>query len=127
MPNSLLVVEDDDELRSIVDALLQSEGYVVRSTATPDEALALLEQASLPCMVLLDAISPHESRALIDRASFEGVHVATIPVSLASTRGGSKDRPLTKRLTSKEAILTVVREHCPLQDADDSPDLGAST
>jgi CheY-like chemotaxis protein len=118
MSVSVLVVEDQADLRSFVKGLLESEGYEVHCAETPHEALELLQRIARPCILLWDALTPRDSLSMLDEAVLIGVHVATLPVSLPSPRtAGSSGNDASKRLTSKEAVLSVVREYCPLKDA----------
>jgi putative two-component system response regulator len=51
--HSILVVEDDDEVRSLLDDALRGLGYAVRTAASAEEALVALELAP-PDLVLTD-------------------------------------------------------------------------
>ncbi|MDZ4699508.1 MAG: response regulator transcription factor [Rhodothermales bacterium] len=53
----ILVVEDDAELRSLVEGRLRESGYNVRTAATGVEALARVEEQA-PDLVLLDVMLP---------------------------------------------------------------------
>jgi CheY-like chemotaxis protein len=118
MPVSVLVVEDDDQIRARVQRLLEREGYEVHAAGTPREALALLSHISRPCILLWDGMTPREALSMLDDAALQGVHVATLPVSLLPSRGADPlGNPIAKRLTSEEAILSVVRAYCPLEHA----------
>jgi len=114
MTVSVLIVEDDQALRIAVEELLQGAGYEVHCAENPDEAMALLDRLPRPCILFWDALTPWQSLSMVDQATLEGVHVATLPVSLATVRGARSDGKVAKRLTSAEAILNIVREYCPL-------------
>ncbi|HMI85900.1 MAG TPA: hypothetical protein VK550_17505 [Polyangiaceae bacterium] len=110
----ILVVEDQADIRMQVRLLLERAGYVVHTADNPDEALEILARLPRPCLLLWDAITPRRSLTMVDQAALEGVHVAALPVSVSAVHlAGSRER-VTKRLTSEDAILSVVREHCPL-------------
>ncbi|HEY3109013.1 MAG TPA: response regulator [Chloroflexota bacterium] len=53
----VLVVDDDEAIRSTVTQILEFEGYSVVAAADGAEALAAVE-AELPCLVLLDMRMP---------------------------------------------------------------------
>jgi len=56
---SILVVDDDESIRSYLSVLLSSRGYAVMTVASADEALVHLAAAeSLPALVLLDLVMP---------------------------------------------------------------------
>jgi CheY-like chemotaxis protein len=114
MSISVLVVEDDAELRTQLCELLQKEEYEVRSATTVEEAITTLSLMPQPCLLLWDPVTLRMSPELIAHTVRHGVHVATIPVGVKATREGSEGRPIiSKRLTNREVILSVVREHCP--------------
>lgn len=55
----VLVVDDDDEIRTLLGALLTDEGYAVREANDGREALDLLhEDGDLPSLILLDLMMP---------------------------------------------------------------------
>ncbi len=58
-PASVLIVEDDPDLRDVYADALAGEGYAVRVAAEGREALSLLNQSSEPpCVLLLDLRMP---------------------------------------------------------------------
>jgi CheY-like chemotaxis protein len=112
---SLLIVEDHDELRTVIQELLEADGYVVRCARDAAEALVILRTMPRPCLVLWDPVSHRMSLSLLAQAALDGIHIATIPIGIAPVRGnvpGSLPR-FTKRLTSNRALMTLVKEHCP--------------
>lgn len=56
--HAILIVEDDDALRDSMKELLELEGFVVRTAENGAEALALVENAEPPCLILLDLMMP---------------------------------------------------------------------
>jgi CheY-like chemotaxis protein len=116
MTISILVVEDQTGIRDRVRQLLEGEGYVVHTADGPDEAMALLQRLPRPCLLFWDAVTPRQSLTMVDHATMEGVHVAALPVSVLSMRLATHPDAVTKRLTSEEAILAIVRKHCPLPE-----------
>jgi len=55
---SVLVVEDDPDLRETLTALLTHHGYSVHTATNGREALARLRNAPHPGVVLLDLMMP---------------------------------------------------------------------
>ena len=49
----ILVVDDDPDIRCVLDEILQSHGYVVHTARNGDEALKLIE-GRLPDLIILD-------------------------------------------------------------------------
>jgi CheY-like chemotaxis protein len=116
MSIAVLIVEDQADIRSAVAKLLEGAGYVVYVAGNPDEALDILGRLPRPCMLLWDAMTPRQSLTMVDQATLEGVHVASLPVSVASIHAAGLDRQVRKRITSHDAILKIVQEHCPLPE-----------
>jgi CheY-like chemotaxis protein len=116
MPISVLVVEDQADILERVRVLLEGAGYVVHGARNPDEALDLLNRLPRPCLLLWDAMTPRQSLTMVDRATLEGVHVAALPVSVTAVHLAGSPREVSKRLSSEDAILSIVQEHCPLPE-----------
>jgi CheY-like chemotaxis protein len=55
--NSILVVDDEDALRTVLSSELESEGYVIATAADGDEAISILQGKSFD-LVLLDIKMP---------------------------------------------------------------------
>jgi CheY-like chemotaxis protein len=56
--HSILVVEDDQDIREAVAELLELEGYSVASASNGQEGLNVLASLRQPCLVLLDLMMP---------------------------------------------------------------------
>jgi CheY-like chemotaxis protein len=110
---SVLVVEDHEELRATIEALLVRHGYVVRTATDAETAVTELASMSRPCVVLWDPVSQKTNLSLLAQITSEGVHIATIPVGITPTEGGAAAGGYTKRLTSQQALLSIVKDHCP--------------
>ena len=68
-PATLLIVDDEPQVRKLLETLLQHEGYQTLSAGTGEEALLLLERGDAPVdLVLTDVVMPGMSgRELVDR------------------------------------------------------------
>ncbi|MGZ4392497.1 MAG: response regulator, partial [Gaiellaceae bacterium] len=55
---TVLVVDDDDDLRTMVETILEDAGYVVRRAGDGVEALEQLAQMGRPDLILLDMRMP---------------------------------------------------------------------
>jgi CheY-like chemotaxis protein len=114
MPISSLVVEDQADIRDRLRVILEVAGYVVRTADDPQTAMDRLRRLPRPCLVLWDAVTPRQSLTMVDQATLEGVYVASLPVSVSSVHLARTPQAVTKRLTREDAVLRIVREHCPL-------------
>jgi DNA-binding NtrC family response regulator len=65
---AVLVVDDDEDIRATLHALLESEGYRVVDAATVTDALAYLRTPVAPHVVLLDFLFPRDNADLLLQA-----------------------------------------------------------
>lgn len=69
---TVLVVDDDDDLRETVRGMLECEGYATIGVRNGAEALAVLEESAKPSLVLLDLVMPiMNGWALLDALSLD--------------------------------------------------------
>lgn len=54
----ILLVEDEDEVREVIETVLRSEGYDVTPVRHGREALDVLRRGLRPCMIILDLMMP---------------------------------------------------------------------
>jgi CheY-like chemotaxis protein len=54
----ILVIEDDEDIRDSLKELLEDEGYSIETAANGQQALARLQGAALPHVILLDLTMP---------------------------------------------------------------------
>ena len=78
----ILVVDDADALRRLMQIILEDEGYVVIATAVQADAVALLREVAFD-LVITDSFSSHPSGAFINSAVLLAAAEAT-PVALFS-------------------------------------------
>ena len=57
MQHTVLVVDDDQDIRDALQLVLEDEGYAVRTAADGAEAVAKMER-EVPCFVILDLMMP---------------------------------------------------------------------
>ena len=54
----VLVVEDEPDIREVLEEMLDAGGHRVLTASNGREALAVLDRVSTPCLVLLDLMMP---------------------------------------------------------------------
>ncbi|MDQ2666583.1 MAG: sigma-54 dependent transcriptional regulator [Gemmatimonadota bacterium] len=86
---SVLIVDDEPNIRRMVGALLASEGYEVRDAADGASSLARTAE-SAPDVVLLDLMMPGEMDGLATLARLREV-VPDVPVIMMSGKAGLSD------------------------------------
>jgi CheY-like chemotaxis protein len=84
-PRPVLLIEDNDETREVVSALLKLEGYRVVTARDGDEGMAQLRQGLDPCVILLDLMMPGRKNGLdFRREQLQAPSFAAIPVVVCS-------------------------------------------
>jgi CheY-like chemotaxis protein len=119
-PGTVLVVDDDADLRDSIEAALASHGHPVVQAADGAEALAWLQKETQgPCLVLLDLMMPGmngfelRSRMVADPA------LAAIPVVvitgagvLAERRAHELEAEILPKPIELATLLRTVRRFC---------------
>jgi two-component system, chemotaxis family, chemotaxis protein CheY len=114
---TILIVEDDDDLRELFAEVLRSERHSVVCASNGQEALALLEKMQ-PCLVLLDMMMPvmsgGELLQKLDRSKrLEDTPIVVVSAIAEQTQAES---PGACRYMQKPielgALLEVAREFC---------------
>lgn len=88
----VLLVEDDELSRLLVTRYLRDHGYVVKHLPDGEQALAALECAPLPAVVLLDVVLPGMNGFEVCRRIKESPATLPIPVVLITSLDGREDR-----------------------------------
>lgn len=118
MARSILLIDDDDDLRTSLRHLLSDEGHRVHVARNGREALARLQEIEPPGLILLDLMMPvmDGRQFLAERRS--DPRLARIPVIIMSAqsrdwRGETLgvDDVLTKPI-KPEHLLAIVERYC---------------
>lgn len=113
---TILVVDDEEDLRSLLRHSLTREGFEVKVAATGAEALALA--ASLrPSLVLLDLMLPGMQGTEVCRRLRAEPALAGMPIIMLTARGDELDRVVgfelgaddyvTKPFSTRELVLRI--------------------
>jgi two-component system chemotaxis response regulator CheY len=114
--HSILVVEDDKDIRGAIISLLESEGYNTESAENGKEALEKLSVIPKPCLVLLDMMMPiMNGREFLDTVMKDAT-LAPLPILVVSAIA---DRTNTegsigflKKPIDINVVLNVVSQYC---------------
>jgi DNA-binding response OmpR family regulator len=113
---TVLIVEDDPDLRAMLDQLLFLEGFNTLTAENGSAALGLLRQPPRPNVILLDLMMPIMDGWGFRERQRSDAELSSIPVVILSA--------IADRATSLEAaailpkplnfdqLVTVVRSHC---------------
>lgn len=115
MTHTVLLVEDDEELRDTMCEALELHGYAV--VATPDglAALAELDRIDHLCVVLLDLFMPRMNGWDFLAHLRARPALAEVPVVVHSSAARQAPPGATRVLRKPielERLLSVVREYC---------------
>src|SRR5262245_39673297 len=83
-PDTVLIIEDDDDVRAAFTELFQLQGYVVVGAADGLEALRRLRDGARPGLILLDLMMPNMDGAQFREAQLKDPGLAPIPVIVVS-------------------------------------------
>lgn len=116
---SVLVVEDDDDIRASLLEFLDEHGYRARGAANGREGLSLLSDGARPSVIILDLMMPVMDgwtfRAeLHRRPAFSAVPVVVISAydRLERRIEGLELAGWLAKPIDLDALLDVVRVHC---------------
>jgi CheY-like chemotaxis protein len=118
-PHTILVVEDDADIRDAIVELLADHGYVAVGAANGAEALDVLATLDAqPCLILLDLMMPVMDGEAFRQAQLENPTWAKIPVILMSAYRDVAQRAdqlavdyLAKPL-GMPALVDATRKYC---------------
>ena len=120
MTDTVLLVDDDEDIRETLRDFLEDQGYRVAVAANGQEALDRLhELGQPPCFVLLDLMMPiMDGWRFLDAISGDE-HLAQMPVVVSTS--APERAPVDRRVIPKPVdlveILDAVRTHCSCEDA----------
>lgn len=85
MTKSVLVVDDDEDIREVLEALIERWGYEVATAGTGKQALEVLRtRDELPGLVLLDLTMPDMNGWAVRDAMLADARLAEVPVVVLS-------------------------------------------
>jgi two-component system phosphate regulon response regulator PhoB len=135
MPATILVVEDEPAIQSLIEVNLRRAGHVVQLASDAETARRLVHEA-LPDLVLLDWMLPGMSGVDLARLLRSEARTRMLPIIMLTARAEERDKIealelgaddyVTKPFSPRELmarIKAVLRRHAP-QVTEDVVDLG---
>lgn len=114
--HTVLVVEDDSDIRELFGEVLTQAGYHVVEAENGQEALDFLRDHR-PCLVLLDLMMPVLSGPELLEIMAEDERLASLPVVVVSAVADRGSAPGVRRFLRKpvpsDVLRAVVAEYCP--------------
>ena len=114
--STILVVEDNDDVRDMMTVTLELEGHEVYTAANGRQALAQLENGVRPCVILLDLMMPvmngWEFRSALQRdPRFRDIPIVVISAAGAEIISQATD-PFIPKPIDVDTLLDVVCDYC---------------
>jgi len=115
MSHTVLLVEDEEELRETMRDALELNGYAVVAAQDGQAALEELDRIDHLCMVLLDLLMPRMNGWEFLSKMRERPEMADVPVIIHSSLPSHAPQGVTRVLQKPielQRLLSVVREFC---------------
>jgi CheY-like chemotaxis protein len=113
--HTVLIVEDEEDLREMMREALELKGYAVVTAREGQEALSKLDGIEQLCLVLLDLLMPGMNGWDFFAKLRERPALSDIPVvvhSSASDRAPAGVTRVLQKPVAFERLISVVREYC---------------
>jgi CheY-like chemotaxis protein len=118
-PGSIVIIEDDEDIREAMHALLELEGFPVTSFANGKEAIDALKEYSEPCLILLDLMMPiMNGWEFLKARKALGDTIVAIPVYIVSAIANQLEAEETgasgyiKKPVDAEILVKIVKGYC---------------
>jgi CheY-like chemotaxis protein len=111
--SNVMIVDDDESMRSLLEAILRREGYEVVSVAGGVQALDRLRDSPAPDLMLLDLMMPGMSGWQVLEALGESPRLAEVPVVVLTAFGNGDCAPAARPVIHKPVDADVL---CGLVD-----------
>lgn len=114
--HSVLIVEDDESIRTILKEILENEGYEVFTAENGKVGIEVLQKIARPCLILLDFLMPVMNGKEFMEAKRQDDLIAPIPVVLVSAfEDRSKDigaQGFVKKPIDFDCLLRFLEKYC---------------
>ncbi len=116
---TVMVVDDDDQIREVMRQILDHEGYKVASAGNGSEAMAYLRSSGEPCLILLDLMMPVMDGWEFRSRQRKDPQLAEIPVVVVSALANVGERAESleadgylRKPVDFDDLLTTVERYC---------------
>lgn len=113
--HTVLIVEDEEDLREMMREALQMSGYAVITANDGSDALRKIDEIGRPCVILLDLLMPGMNGWEFFEKVRERPELLSVPVivhSSASSRAPAGVTRVRQKPLAFERLVSVVAEYC---------------
>ena len=113
--HTVLIVEDEEDLREMMGEALQIKGYSVVTAVDGEDALRKLDDIGRPCLILMDLLMPGMNGWDLFDELRRRPELSAVPVIVHSSASGRAPAGVTRVLQKPlafEQLISVVREYC---------------
>ncbi|MFC1663555.1 PleD family two-component system response regulator [Patescibacteria group bacterium] len=104
MAKKVLIVEDEDLIRDLLEKKLQKEGYLVSVAADGEEGLKKIREVK-PDLILLDIVMPKMSGFEVMEEMLKDKKIKDIPVIIISNSGQLLEFNDAQKLGAKDWLI----------------------
>jgi signal transduction histidine kinase len=105
LPATILLVEDNKDLRENAVLVLQLEGYTVQAAADGREALEILNSGLVPNVIVSDIMMPHMDGYEFFDAVRKRHHLRTVPFIFLTARSSRQDMATGRLLGADDYLV----------------------
>ena len=113
--HSILIVEDDDEIRNLLRQAVEMEGYDAATASNGKEGLDALSRTK-PCLILLDLMMPVMDGWAFARSVEADAALAQIPIVVVTAYANKvqsiKAKSILKKPVDLGCLFKTIREYC---------------
>ena len=118
-PDTILIVDDNLDMRDAMQLMLETEGYVVVTASDGREALGALSSGLRPCVIVMDLSMPVMNAIEFRQQQLGHRDLADIPFiaysAVLDVRSRARDLRASGYLekpTEFQHVLSIIRQHC---------------
>jgi CheY-like chemotaxis protein len=115
MTHTVLIVEDEEDLREMMREALELNGYSVVTAHEGNDALEKLARIGHPCLILLDLLMPGMNGWDFFAKVREQPQLSSVPIivhSSAPTRAPQGATRVLQKPLVLDRLLSTVQEYC---------------
>lgn len=115
MTHTVLIVEDEEDLREMMREALELNGYCVVTAQEGNDALEKLARIGHPCLILLDLLMPGMNGWDFFEKVREQPQLSSVPIIVHSSAPSRAPRGVARVLQKPlglDRLLSAVQEYC---------------